>query len=115
MCENPIVYKTLGPRLDAVRAFKVVGSFDCVIDQVPDALATQPHVIILAISRITHFNMLICDAIRQTSPTVRMVILPSFLDAPDDVQRAREHGVDIVIEKSIDTPTLVEHIHNLVA
>lgn len=115
MCENPIVHKTLGPRLNADRSVEVVGSFDCIIDQVPDALATRPQVIIMAIGRITHFNMLICEAIRQAAPVVRMVILPSYLDTPDDLQSARNHGADIVIEKSIDTPALVEHIHTLVA
>ena len=115
MCENPLVYKTLGPRLNADQSVEVVGSFDCIIDQVPDALALRPRVIIMAVSHITHFNMLICEAIRQAAPGVRMVILPSYLDAADDLQRARNHGVDIVIEKSIDTPALVEHIHALVA
>ncbi len=113
MCESPIVYKTLGPRLSADRSFEVVGSHDCLIELVPEVLALQPHVVILGISRITHFNMLICKALRQAAPEVRIVILPSYV-APEDTQNALDCGADVVIEKSIDTPVLVEHIHTLV-
>jgi DNA-binding NarL/FixJ family response regulator len=114
MCENPIVYKTLGPRLSADRSLQVVGWHDCLIELVPEVLAQQPHVVILGISRITHFNMLICQALRQTAPEVRIIILPSYVDTPEDSQDALDCGADIVIEKSIDTPALVEHIHTLV-
>ncbi len=114
MGESPIVYKTLGPRLSADRSFEVVGSYDCVIDLVPEAVAPHPHVVILAISRITHFNMLICKALRQAAPDVRIVILPSYLDTPEDRQEALKCGADVVIEKSIDTPALMDHIHALV-
>jgi two-component system response regulator DevR len=114
MCESPIVYKTLGPRLSADRSLQVVGWHDCLIELVPEVLALQPHVVILGISRITHFNMLICKVLRQTEPGVRIVILPSYLDTPEDKQNALDCGADVVIEKSIDTPALVEHIHTLV-
>ena len=114
MCESPIVGNALGPRLSADRSFEVVGSYECLIDLVPDALAPHPHVVILGISRITHFNMLICTALRQAAPEVRIVILPSYLDTPDDRQYALARGADVVIEKSIDTPALVGCIHALV-
>ena len=114
MCESPIVYKTLGPRLSADRSLQVVGGHDCVIELVPEVLALQPHVVILGISRITHFNLLICKALRQTAPEVRLVILPSYVDTPEDTQEAFDCGADVVIEKSIDTPALVERIHTLV-
>jgi len=114
MCESPIVYKTLGPRLSADRSLQVVGWHDCLIELVPEVLALQPHVVILGISRITHFNMLICKVLRQTAPEVRIVILPSYVNTPEDSQDALDSGADVVIEKSIDTPALVEHIHTLV-
>ena len=114
MCESPIVYQTLGPRLSADRSLQVVGWHDCLIELVPEVLALQPHVVILGISRITHFNMLICKALRQTAPEVRLVILPSYVDTPEDTQEAFDCGADVVIEKSIDTPALVERIHTLV-
>ena len=114
MCESPIVYKTLGPRLSADRSLQVVGWHDCLIELVPEVLALQPHVVILGISRITHFNMLICKVLRQTAPEVRIVILPSYVNTPEDSQDALDSGADVVIEKSIDTPALVERIHTLV-
>ncbi len=114
MCENPIVYQTLGPRLSADRSLDVVGSHDCTIEMVPVALALHPHVVILGISRITHFNKIIVQALRQTTPAVRIIMLPSYLDTPEDAAQARAAGADVVLEKSIDTPTLVEHIHSLV-
>ena len=114
MCENPIVYQTLGPRLGADRTLEVLSSHDCTIDEVPAALARHPHIVILGISRITHFNKIIVEALRQTAPDVRVIMLPSYVDTPDDVVQARTAGADIVLEKSIDTPTLVEHIHRLV-
>jgi DNA-binding NarL/FixJ family response regulator len=114
MCESPIVYQTLGPRLSADRSLNVVSSHDCTIDEVPTALAHHPHVVILGISRITHFNKIIVQALRQTTPSVRIIMLPSYVDTPDDVLQARTAGADVVLEKSIDTPTLVEHIHSLV-
>ena len=114
MCENPIVYQTLGPRLSADRSLDVVGSHDCTIETVPAALAQQPHVVILGISRITHFNKIIVQALRQTAPQVRIIMLPSYVDTPEDAVQARAAGADVVLEKSIDTPTLVAHIHSLV-
>jgi len=114
MCENPIVYQTLGPRLSADRSLSVIGSHDCTIDDVPTALADHPHVVILGISRITHFNKIIVQALRQAAPNVRIIMLPSYVDIPDDAVQARAAGADVVLEKSIDTPTLVGHIHNLV-
>ena len=115
MCENPIVYKTLGPRLGADRTLEVVSSHDCTIDEAPAALAHRPHVVILGISRITHFNLIIVQALRQTAPQVRIIMLPSYVDAPDDVSQACAAGADVVLEKSIDTPALVDHIHTLVS
>ncbi len=114
LCENPNVYQTLGSRLSADRSFVVTGSYDCTIDQVPEALAQHPHVIILGISRITHFNMLICQALRQASAQTRIVVLPSYLDTPEDTQRAHTCGADVVLEKSINTPALIERIRTLV-
>jgi DNA-binding NarL/FixJ family response regulator len=114
MCENPIVHQTLGPRLSADRSLQVVGLHDCTIDAVPVALALQPQVVILGISRITHFNKIIVQSLRQTAPHVRIIMLPSYVDTPEDVAQARAAGADVVLEKSIDTPTLVEHIHSLV-
>jgi DNA-binding NarL/FixJ family response regulator len=115
MCENPIIYRTLGPRLSADRSLTVVGWHDCTMDTIPVALAQHPHVIILGISRITHFNKIIVQALRQTAPNVRIIMLPSYVDTPDDVSEARAAGADIVLEKSIDTPALVQHIHTLVS
>ncbi|CAG0935690.1 hypothetical protein TFLX_04539 [Thermoflexales bacterium] len=115
MCENPIVYQTLGPRLSADPSLNVVGSYACTIDTVPAALTHQPHVIILGISRITHFNKIVVQALRQSAPAVRIIMLPSYVDTPDDVPQACAAGVDVVLEKSIDTPTLVEHIHILLS
>ena len=114
MCENPILYQTLGPRLGADHLLAVVSSHNCTIEEVPAALAQTPHVVILGINRITHFNKLVVQVLRQTAPAVGIIMLPSFLDAPDDVSQACVAGADVVLEKSIDTPTLVEHIHNLV-
>jgi DNA-binding NarL/FixJ family response regulator len=114
LCENPIVYQTLGSRLNADLSFVVAGTYDCIIDQVPVALAHQPHVVILGISRITHFNMLICQALRQASTQVRIVVLPSYFDTPEDTERAHTCGADIVLEKSIDTPALMDQIRRLV-
>ena len=114
MCENPIVYQTLGSRLSADRSLSVVGSHDCTVDAVSVALAQNPHVVILGISRITHFNLIVVQALRQEAPDVRIIMLPSYVDAPEDVSQACAAGADIVLEKSIDTPTLVEHIHTLV-
>ena len=115
MCESPIVYQTLGPRLSADRSLNVVSSHDCTIDEVPTALAYHPHVVILGISRITHFNKIIVQALRQTTPNVRIIMLPSYVDTPEEVPQACAAGVDVVLEKSIDTPTLVEHIHILLS
>ncbi len=115
MCENPIVYQTLGPRLSADRSLNVVSWHDCTIDAVPLALAQTPHIVILGINRITLFNKIIVQALRQAAPQVRIIMLPSYVDTPDDAVQARAAGADVVLEKSIDTPTLVEHIHNLVS
>ncbi len=114
MCENPIVYQTLGPRLSADRSLSVVGSHTCTIDDVPVALAQNPQIVILGISRITHFNMIIVQALRQAAPGVHVIMLPSYIDTPEDAAQARAAGAAIVLEKSIDTPTLVGHIHQLV-
>ena len=113
MCENPIVCKTLGPRLAAVATLAVVGLFDCVIDRVAEVLAQDPDVVILGVSRVTHFNLLIGQALRQGRPALRVVILSSYLDSPEDRQYALVSGADVVIEKSIDTPALIEQIHAL--
>ena len=115
MCENPIVYQTLGPRLSADPSLDVVGSYDCTIDHIPNALTHNPHVIIMGISRITHFNKLVVQALRQAAPAVRIIMLPSYVDTPEEVPQACAAGVDVVLEKSIDTPTLVEHIHILLS
>ena len=115
MCENPIVYQTLGTRLSADRSLSVVGWHDCTIEAVPQALAQTPHVVILGISRITLFNKIVVQALRQAAPKVRIIMLPSYVDTPDDAAQARAAGADVVLEKSINTPTLVEHIHSLVS
>lgn len=113
MCENSLVCKTLGPRLAADPTLAVAGLYDCVIDRVPEALAQKPNVVILGVSRITHFNLLICQALRQECAALHLVVLPSYLASPEDQQRALAAGVDVVIEKSIDTPALLEQIHAL--
>lgn len=115
MCENPIVYKSLGPRLSADRSFEVAGTYDCTIEQVPAVMLQQPQVVILGISRVTHFNKIIAQALRQAAPHMVIVMLPSYLDTPDDASQACTAGADIVLEKSIDTPTLVEQIHSLLS
>jgi DNA-binding NarL/FixJ family response regulator len=103
MCESPIVYQTLGPRLGADRTLDVVSSHDCTIDEVPTALAYHPHVVILGISRITHFNMIIVQALRQTAPQVRIIMLPSYVDTPDDISQA--HTAGPMYARKRDTPT----------
>lgn len=113
MCENPVVYRSLGPRLSADRALHVIGTFDCLVDKVADVTAMNPDVIVLGISRITHFNMLIVTAIKQLTPDVLVIILPSYIDDTDEVRSARAAGADSVMLKSIDTPALVEQIHAL--
>lgn len=115
MCENQLVCQTLGPRLGADRSLGVVGLYDCTIERVPEVLSQGPQVVILAVSRITHFNMLVCQALRQSQAGLRLVILPSYLDTPEDVQHALAGGADVVVEKSIDTPALVDRIHTLMS
>jgi DNA-binding NarL/FixJ family response regulator len=114
MCENPAVYRSLGPRLSVDRQFEVVGTFDCTLDYVAEVAATSPDVIILGISRITHFNMMVCQAIKPRCPDAAIIALPSYIDQTDEVRAAREAGADSVMLKSIDTPALVQQIHTLV-
>jgi DNA-binding NarL/FixJ family response regulator len=114
MCENPAVYRSLGPHLSTDRLFEVVGTFDCVLDNVPELAATGPDVVIMGISRITHFNMMVCQALKPQCPDVSIIVLPSYIDATDEVRAAREAGADSVMLKSIDTPALVQQIHTLV-
>lgn len=113
MCEKPAVYRSLGPHLSADRMCEVVGTFDCVLDNVPELAASKPDVVILGISRITHFNMMVCRAIKHRCPDVSIIVLPSYIDATDEVRAAREAGADSVMLKSIDTPALVQQIHTL--
>ena len=115
MCENQIVCKTLGSRLAADVTLAVVGLYDCVIDRVPEVLAQNPRVVILVVSRITHFNLLIGQTLHQNRPELRVILLPSYLDSPEDKQRALAGGADVVMEKSIDTPALLEQIHTLLS
>lgn len=114
MCENPLVYRSLGPRLNADSAFDVVGTLDCVMDNVPAACAANPDVVILGISRITPFNMMVCEALKHSCPDILVIILPSYIGDTDEVRAARAAGADSVMLKSIDTPALVEQIHTLV-
>jgi DNA-binding NarL/FixJ family response regulator len=81
---------------------------------VPDVAATCPDVVILGISRITHFNMMVCQAIKPRCSNAAIIVLPSYVDATDEVRAAREAGADSVMLKSIDTPALVQQIHTLV-
>jgi len=113
MCENPVVYRSLGPRLSADRALHVIGTFDCVMEKVAEVAGMNPDVVILGISRITHFNMMIVTAIKQITPDVLVIILPSYVDDTDEVRSARSAGADSVMIKSIDTPALVQQIHTL--
>ena len=113
MCENPRVYRSLGSRLNADPGFTVVGTFDCLIEKVLDVMETQPDVAILGISHITPFNMLVCEAVRQASDGVRIVILPSFTDDPAEFEMAYDAGASAVILKDINTPALVEQIRAL--
>jgi two-component system response regulator DevR len=114
MCENPIVYRSLGSRLAADPNFEVVGTFDCLIEKVLDVLDVQPHVALLGISHITHFNMLVCAALREANPAVRVVVLPSFAGEPSELEMAYTAGAAAVMLKSIDTPALVDQIRKLV-
>ncbi len=114
MCENPAVYRSLGPRLSVDRRFEVVGTFNCALDYVGDVAATSPDIVILGISRITHFNMMVCQAIKPRCPDAAIIVLPSYIDETDEVRAARDAGADSVMLKSIDTPALVQQIHTLV-
>jgi DNA-binding NarL/FixJ family response regulator len=114
MCENPIVYRSLSSRLAAAEAFHVVDAIDCQLDNVPLVLAENPDVVILGISRITYFNLLVCQAIRQTNAQTRIVVLPSYEADTVELQEAREAGASAILLKSIDTPKLVDQIHALV-
>jgi DNA-binding NarL/FixJ family response regulator len=114
MCENPAVYRSLGPRLSVDRRFEVVGTFNCALDYVGDVAATDPDVVILGISRITHFNMMVCQAVKPRCPDAAIIVLPSYIDETDEVRAARDAGADSVMLKSIDTPALVQQIHTLV-
>ncbi len=114
MCENPSVYRSLGPRLNVDRSFSVVGTFDCLIDKVPDVIATRPDVVILGVSRITLFNMLVCQALKHVQPDTLVIVLPSYVGDTEEVVSARAAGADAVIVKNIDTPALVEQIHTLI-
>lgn len=115
MCENPSVYHSLSSRLAADPAFEVAEATDCQLDNVPTVMARDPQVVILGVSRITHFNMLVCQAIRQSNPAKPIVVLLSYEIDPTEEQRAREVGVSAIMLKSIDTPALVDQIRALVA
>ena len=114
MCENPAVYRSLSSRLAADHGFQVVGMFDCLIEKVPEVLATRPDVTILGISHITHFNMLVCAALRQSNPAIQVVVLPSFANDAVELQMAYSAGASAVTLKNIDTPALVDQIHQLI-
>ncbi|HZY43992.1 MAG TPA: response regulator [Anaerolineae bacterium] len=114
MCENPIVYQSLSSRLAAAEAIHVVDAIDCQLDNVPLVVAENPDVVILGIARITHFNLLVCQAIRQASAQTRIVVLPSYEADPIELQEAREAGASAILLKNIDTPKLVDQIHALV-
>ncbi len=114
MCENPIVYRSLASRLAAAEAFQVVDAIDCQLDNVPLVLAENPDVVILGISRITHFNLLVCQAIRQADAQTRIIVLPSYEADPVELEKAREAGASAILLKSIDTPKLVDQIRALV-
>lgn len=114
MCEHPLVYRSLSSRLAADDDFQVVDAIDCQVDNVPVTIAEKPDVIILGVASITHFNMLVCQAIRQANPNIRIVVLPSFEADPSEVQVARDAGAAAIILKSIDTPKLVDQIRTLV-
>jgi DNA-binding NarL/FixJ family response regulator len=81
---------------------------------VGDVAATDPDVVILGISRITHFNMMVCQAVKPRCPDAAIIVLPSYIDETDEVRAARDAGADSVMLKSIDTPALVQQIHTLV-
>jgi DNA-binding NarL/FixJ family response regulator len=110
MCENPSVYQSLSSRLAANAGFEVIEAVDCQLDNVTELMAKQPHVVILGISRITHFNILVCQAIRQANQQTRIVMLPSYESDPTEAQMAYEAGVAAIMLKSIDTPALVDQI-----
>jgi DNA-binding NarL/FixJ family response regulator len=114
MCENPSVYRSLSSRLALDPAFEVAEATDCQVDNVATVMAHDPQVVILGVSRITHFNMLVCQAIRQSSPAKPIVVLPSYEIDPSEEQRARAAGVSAIMLKSIDTPALVDQIRALV-
>ena len=114
MCENPAVYRSLSSRLAADPTFEVAEATDCQLDNVPAVMALDPQIVILGISRITHFNMLVCEAIRQSSPRQPIVVLPSYEIDPAEAQRAEEAGASLILLKNIDTPALVDRIRSLV-
>lgn len=114
MCENPAVYRSLSSRLSADPAFEVAEATDCQVDNVAAVMAHDPQVVILGVSRITHFNMLVCEAIRQANPRKPIVVLPSYEIDPAEEERARAAGVAAIMLKSIDTPALVDQIRALV-
>ena len=114
MCENPAVYRSLSSRLSADPAFEVAEATDCQVDNVPTVMARDPQVVILGVSRITHFNMLVCQAIRQADARRPIVMLPSYEIDPAEEQRAKAAGVSAIMLKSIDTPALVDRIRALV-
>jgi DNA-binding NarL/FixJ family response regulator len=114
MCENPMVYRSLSSRLAADPAFEVSEATDCQLENVPGVMARDPQVVLLGVSHITHFNLLVCQAIRQASPTKPIVVLPSYEADPADEQRAHAVGVSAIILKNIDTPALVDQIRALV-
>ena len=114
MCENPSVYRSLSSRLAADPAFEVAEATDCQVDNVATVMARDPQVVILGVSRITHFNMLVSQAIRQANPRKPIVVLPSYEIDPAEEQRAHAAGVSAIMLKSIDTPALVDQIRALV-
>lgn len=114
MCENPMVYRSLSSRLAADPEFEVGEATDCQLENVPGVMARDPQVVLLGVARITHFNLLVCQAIRQASPAKPIVVLPSYEADPADEQRARAVGVSAIMLKNIDTPALVDQIRALV-
>ncbi len=114
MCENPLVYRSLSSRLAADPAFEVIEATDCQLENVPFVVAQNPQAVLLGISRISHFNLLVCKALHQANPQVNIILLPSYEPEPIDRQNAEESGASAIMLKSIDTPALVDQLRLLV-
>src|SRR5512143_2973585 len=87
MCENPMVYRSLSSRLAADPAFEVGEATDCQLVNMLGVMARDPQIVLFGVSHITHFNLIVSQAIRQASPAQQIVVLPSYEADPAAEQR----------------------------